>query len=63
MIKAAHPDFRYQPLVPPEVMGDARRVHWVSSSPCKLRATTEPIFIIARDGKIAAVYLFFDELP
>jgi hypothetical protein len=23
----------------------------------------EPIFIIARDGKIAAVYLFFDELP
>ena len=33
VIKAAHPDFRYQPLSPPEVMGDGERVRWVSGSP------------------------------
>ena len=33
VIKATHPDFRYQPLSPPEVMGDGGRVRWVSGSP------------------------------
>jgi hypothetical protein len=63
VVKAAHPDFRYQPLAPPEVIGDAGRVRWVSGSPDKPPAYAGTDFIIARDGKIAAVYLFFDELP
>ena len=62
-IKATHPDFRYQPISPPEVMGDGGRVRWVSGSPGKPPAYAGTDFIIARDGKIAAVYLFFDELP
>src|SRR3954447_9934897 len=63
VIKATHPDFRYQPLSPPEVVGDGGRVRWVSGSPGKPPAYAGTDFIIARDGKIAAVYLFFDELP
>jgi len=30
VIKATHPDFEYQPLFPPEELGDAGRVRWVS---------------------------------
>ena len=63
VIKATHPDFRYQPLSPPEEMGDGGRVRWVSGSPGEPPAYAGTDFIIARDGKIAAVYLFFDELP
>jgi hypothetical protein len=63
VIRAAHPDFRYQPLSPPEERGDGGRVRWVSGSAGKPPAYAGTDFIIARDGKIAAVYLFFDELP
>jgi hypothetical protein len=63
VIKAAHPDFLYQPISPPEEMGDGGRVRWVSGSPGKPPAYAGTDFIIARDGKIAALYLFFDELP
>jgi SnoaL-like domain len=60
VIKAAHPDFRYQPIAPPEELGDAGRVRWVSGSPGKPPAYAGTDFIIAREGKIAAIYLFFD---
>ena len=63
VIKATHPDFQYQPLSPPEEMGDGGRVRWVEGSPGKPPANAGTDFIIARKGKIAAVYLFFDELP
>jgi hypothetical protein len=63
VIKATHPDFRYQQLSLPEVMGDVGRVRWVEGRPGKPPAVAGTDFIIARDGKIAAVYLFFDELP
>jgi hypothetical protein len=45
------------------VNGDAGRVRWVSGSPGKPPAYAGTDFLIARDGKIAAVYLFLDELP
>ena len=63
VIKATHPDFRYQPLSPPEEIGDAGRARWVSGVPGQPPAYAGTDFIIAREGKIAAVYLFFDELP
>jgi hypothetical protein len=63
VIKADHPDFRYQPLSPPEETGDSARVRWVSGTPGKQSAYAGTDFIIVRDGKIAAVYLFFDKLP
>ena len=44
-------------------MGDVGRVRWVEGSLGKPSAVAGTDFIIVRDGKIAAVYLFFDELP
>ncbi|ABE61592.1 conserved hypothetical protein [Nitrobacter hamburgensis X14] len=63
VIKASHPDFHYQPISQPEEMGDGGRVRWVSGSPGKPPAYAGTDFAIVRDGKIAAVYLFFDDLP
>ena len=63
IIRAQHPDYRYQPLAPPEEIGDGGRVRWVSGVPGKTPEYAGTDFIVARDGKIAAVYLFFDELP
>jgi SnoaL-like domain len=63
VIKATHPDFKYQPLFPPEEMGDAGRVRWVSGTPGKPPAYAGTDFIVARNGRIASLYLFFDNLP
>jgi len=62
-VKATHPDFRYQPISAPEEIGDAGRVRWVSGTPGKPPEYAGTDFLVARDGKIAAVYMFFDELP
>ena len=62
VIRARHPDFRYQPLAPPEEVGDGGRVRWVSGIPGKPPEYAGTDFIVARDGKIAGLYLFFDEL-
>src|SRR5258708_1283615 len=62
-IKASHPDFRYQPIAPPEELGDGGRIRWVSGRPGEAPAYAGTDFIITRDGRIAAVYLFFDKLP
>jgi SnoaL-like domain len=62
-IKTTHPDFRYQPIAPPEESGNGGRIRWVSGRPGEAPAYAGTDFIIARDGRIAAVYLFFDKLP
>jgi hypothetical protein len=62
-IKGTHPDFRYQPIAEPEELGNAGRVQWVAGRPGEPPAYAGTDFIIARDGRIAAVYLFFDKLP
>ena len=63
VIKATHPDFRYQETAEPEEAGDAGRVQWVSGRPGEAPAYAGTDFIVARDGRIAAIYLFFDKLP
>ena len=62
-IKGTHPDFRYQPIAEPEELGNGGRVQWVSGRPGEAPAYAGTDFIIARDGRIAALYLFFDKLP
>ena len=62
-IKATHPDFQYQLIAEPEELGDVGRIHWVSGRPGEAPAYAGTDFIIAREGRIAAVYLFFDSLP
>jgi len=63
VIKAGHPDFRYQPLAPPEEVGDGGRVRWVSGVPGAAPEYAGTDVGIARDGKLVALYLFFDALP
>ena len=62
-IRATHPDFRYQPIAKPEELGNGGRIQWVSGRPGEPPAYAGTDFIIVRDGRIAAVYLFFDKLP
>jgi len=62
-IKATHRGFRYQPIAQPEELGNAGRVRWVAGRPGEAPACAGTDFLIARDGRIAAVYLFFDKLP
>ena len=62
-IKATHPDFRYQVIAEPEELGNAGRVRWVSGRPGEAPAYAGTDFVIADEGRIAAVYLFFDKLP
>jgi hypothetical protein len=53
-IKATHPDFQYRPIADPEELGNG--------GPGESPAYAGTDFIIARDGRIAALYLFFDKL-
>ena len=62
-IRATHPEFRYQPIAKPEKLGNGGRVQWVSGRPGEAPAYAGTDSIIARDDQIAALYLFFDELP
>ena len=62
-IRATHPDFQYQPIAEPEELGNAGRVKWVAGRPGEAPAYAGTDFIIAHDGRIAAIYLFFDKLP
>ena len=62
-IRATHPDFRYQPITEPEELGNGGRIQWVSGRPGEAPDYAGTDFIIDRDGRIAALYLFFDKLP
>ena len=62
-IRATHPDFRYQPIAASEESGNGGRIQWVSGRPGEAPAYAGTDFIVARDGRIAALYLFFDKLP
>ena len=62
-LRAAHPDFRYKPIASPEELGNGGRVRWVEGRPDAAPVYAGTDFIIARDGRIAAIYLFFDKLP
>ncbi len=62
-LRATHHDSRYQPIGEPEEAGNGGRVRWVEGRPGEAPALAGTDFIIARDGRIAATYLFFDKLP
>jgi hypothetical protein len=51
-------DLGYRPLFPREELRDAGRVHWVSGAPGKLPAYARTDFIVARNLRIASLYLF-----
>src|SRR5438552_7308985 len=62
-LRATHPDFRYQPIGEPEEMGNGGRVRWLEGRAGEPPQVAGTDFIVARDGRIAAVYLFFEKLP
>jgi hypothetical protein len=62
-LRATHPDFSYRPIAEPEESGNGGRIKWVSGRPGEAPAYAGTDFIIVRDGRIAALYLFFDKLP
>ncbi|GES48801.1 hypothetical protein Rhsp01_14200 [Rhizobium sp. NBRC 114257] len=63
-IRAMHPTFAYTTIAAADVLHDqAGRVQWVAGAPGEEPAYAGTDFIIAKDGKIAAIYLFFDGNP
>jgi hypothetical protein len=40
VIKATHPDFRYQPIAEPEELGNGGRIQWVSGRPGEANTRT-----------------------
>ena len=62
-LRVIHRDFRYQPIGEPEEVGNGGRVRWTEGRPGEAPAVAGTDFIVARDGRIAAIYLFFDKLP
>ena len=60
-LREMHRDFKYQPLAEPEEVGNGGRIRWVEGRPGEAPEIAGTDFIIARDGRIAAVYLFFDK--
>ena len=54
---------RYQPIAPPEELGNVGRVRWASGRSGHAPSYAGTDFIIARDRRIAAVYRFYDKLP
>jgi hypothetical protein len=63
VLRATHPEFTYQPIAEPEELGNGGRLKWVAGRPGDAPSYAGTDFIIARDGQIVAVYLFFDKLP
>ena len=61
-LRETHRDFTYQPLAEPEEVGNGGRIRWVEGRPGEAPEIAGTDFIITRDGRIAAVYLFFDKL-
>ena len=62
-IRDTHQDFRYQPIAEPEELGNPGRIKWVEGRPGEAPSVAGTDFIITRDGRIAAIYLFFDKQP
>ena len=60
-IRATHPTFKYTPISPAEDLhGQAGRVKWVAGAPGEPPSYAGTDFIVAHEGRILAIYMFFD---
>jgi hypothetical protein len=62
-LRAQHPDFGYQVIAGPEEAGNGGRVQWLEGRPAEAPVVGGTDVIIARNGRIAAIYFFFDKMP
>src|ERR1700730_14188105 len=62
-LRATHPHFVYTHHGAPQVLHNSGRLAWGSGPKGETPAYTGVDFIIARDGKIAALYVFLDSSP
>jgi hypothetical protein len=62
-LRATHPRFVYTPLGAPQVLHNSGRLAWGSGPKGETPAYTGVDFIIARDGRIAALYVYLDSPP
>ena len=62
-LRATHPDFVYTPHGAPQVLHNSGRLAWGSGPKGHAPAYTGVDFIIVRDGKIAALYVYLDAPP
>jgi hypothetical protein len=62
-LRAGHPTFVYTPHTAPQVVQDGGRIAWGSGPAGEPPRYTGLDVIIARDGKIATLYVFLNSPP
>jgi hypothetical protein len=62
-LRGTHPHFVYTPHGEPQVLHNSARLAWGSGPKGEAPAYTGVDFIIVRDGKIAALYVYLDSSP
>jgi hypothetical protein len=62
-LRATHPHFVYTPHGAPQVLHNSARLAWGSGPEGETPAYTGVDFIIVRDGKIEALYVYLDSPP
>jgi hypothetical protein len=62
-LRATHPHYVYTPHGAPQVLHNSGRLAWGSGPKGETPEYTGVDFIIARDGKIAALYVYLDQSP
>ena len=62
-LRATHPHFVYTPHGAPQVLHNSGRLAWGSGPKGETPLYTGVDFVIARDGKIAALYVYLDSPP
>ncbi len=62
-IKATHPDFRYQPIVGPEELGNGGRIQWVSGRPGEAPAYAGTDFIMSGTAGLPPFISFSTSYP
>ena len=62
-LRATHPHYVYTPLGAAQVLHNSGRLAWASGPKGEAHAYTGVDFIIVRDGRIAALYVYLDSPP
>jgi hypothetical protein len=62
-LRSTHPHYFYTPTREPQVLHDSARLAWGSGPAGEPPRYTGEDFILVRNGKIAALYVFLDSPP